>query len=373
MVRLVYQLMGEPMNIVEKMKGDWNRRAKHDAKFWVDTTHYQNDEIFNRAGERVVTQFLELLGPHMNSSWHVLDVGCGIGRMIRPMASHFECVSGVDVSGEMVSEGRHWLRNIENANVFENNGIDLKLFESSEFDLVYSGIAFQHMPREVFGNYLPEINRVLKPNGFLEFQMYVGVYRDPPIEDTLTVRIYEEDELLDKLKNHGFSLVNKSIEPATKEGPENWTILTRKVGYSSPSGELSWLDKYCENKPSALEIQLSFQLAKIHIQRGQITDAEKTLRFLVTTTSDFLEAWLELTILLINEGRVDEGIQTLEDMLDAHPVYFPGYFSLAEIYKNSGRDNDILNVHKRLRGYQDEISRVLADIERLVTEKRTPG
>ena len=359
------------MNIVEKMKGDWNRRANHDAKFWVDTTHYQNDEIFNRAGERGVTQFLELLGPHINSSWHVLDVGCGIGRMIRPMASHFECISGVDVSGEMVSKARHWLRNIENATVFENNGIDLKLFESSQFELVYSSIAFQHMPREVFDNYLSEINRVLKPNGFLEFQMYVGVYRDPPFEDTLTIRVYEQDELLDRLKNHGFSLVNKSIEPSTREGLENWIVLARKVGSYNPSSELSWLDKYCERKASALEIQLSFQLAKNHIQKGRITEAEKTLRFLVTTNPGFLDGWLELGILLINEGRIDEGIRTLENMLDAHPVFFPAYFSIAEIYKKTGRDDNILYVQKRLRGYQDEISQVLADIERLVPEKRT--
>lgn len=360
------------MNIVERMKTDWNRRATGDAKFWVDTSQYQNDEVFDRAGEKAVTRFLGLLAPFMKSSWHVLDVGCGIGRMVKPMASHFEYVRGADVSKEMISKGQQWLKGTDNAEIFENNGVDLKLFESSKFDLVYSCLAFQHMAREVFGNYLSEINRVLKPNGFLEFQMCVGSYRDPSFEDTLTIRVYKENELLDRLESHGFVFVDKLVEPKN-EKLSDWILLARKTDEDKvKSAEPPlWLEEGCQKASSALEIQLSFQLAKDYIASRNRTKAEKILHHLVTNHPDYLEAWFELSILLVDNGRVDDAIQTIKDMLDAHPAFYSGYFSLAELYKNSGHEQEIANVQKALRESQGEISRVLADIEKLLSKGQT--
>ena len=358
------------MNIVEKMKTDWDRRSAHNAKFWADVGQYQNDEVFNRAGENTVAKFLDVVAPFMKPPWHVLDVGCGVGRMIKSMASHFEHITGVDVSREMVLKAREWLRNVNNAEIFENSGVDLKPFESSRFDLVYSCIAFQHMPREVFENYLSEINRVLKPGGFLEFQMFVGSYSNPSFEDTLTLRIYEENELIEKLENHSFALVAKSVQATESEVGNSWILLARKVDEIKSVDPLSWLEKDLNNKPSRSEIKLWFQLANDYKAKGSMAEAEETLRYALTEHPRFLEVWLELSVFLVERGRPEDAIQTLKDMLSTHPTFYSGYFSLAELMKNSGHHEDIIDVQNRLREYQKDISQVLHNIENLLRGAR---
>ena len=76
------------------------------------------------------------------------------------------------------------------------------------FDLVYSFVAFQHMPRPVFARYLEESNRVLKTQGFLAFQIPMGPPLDAVIEDTIAMRQYTSDELAGELHRCGFQLID---------------------------------------------------------------------------------------------------------------------------------------------------------------------
>jgi ubiquinone/menaquinone biosynthesis C-methylase UbiE len=353
------------MNIVEKMKADWNRRAAHNAKYWIDVGHYQNDDVFDQAGEEHVAQFLDLLKPFKRSSWQVLDIGCGIGRMVKPMASHFEQVTGVDVSREMVEKGRDWLKNIPNADVLENSGVDLKLFESSQFDLVYSCIAFQHMPREVFESYLAEIHRVLKPGGFLEFQMYVGSYSDPSFEDTLTLRIYDEKELVSKVEKNGFSLVGRREEVIEEGQLKSWILLVQKAGDVGAKQEQSWQTKEVGDTLSDSELDVDLQLVKNHITHGDLTAAEKSLRYLVREHPVVLKIWFELCIFLVENQKAEEAIQTLKEMLDVHPTFYPGYFSLSELLNKSGRHEEIAAIQNLLKEHHKEIEQVLQNIANL--------
>ena len=145
------------------MKQDWDRRAKHHSRFWIATQDYQDEEVFARSGQATAEAILAVLQPYRQPSWSVLDIGCGIGRVLRPLAPHFGHLDGVDVSAEMIRQSKIWLRDLPNVDTFETSGVDLHVFASDHFDLVYSYIAFQHMPRPVFERYLGEINRVLGP------------------------------------------------------------------------------------------------------------------------------------------------------------------------------------------------------------------
>ena len=356
------------MNIIEKMKSDWDRRATVDAKFWIDTTQYQSDAVFDEAGETNVARFLEIAAPYMKSSWHVLDVGCGIGRMVKPMASRFAHVSGVDVSTQMILQGRQWLAGVSNTALFEGNGVDLKVFESSTFDFVYSSITFQHMPREVFDSYLPEINRVLRPGGFLEFQMCMGEYREPSFEDTLTVRVYGPDELVGKLKKNGFEIVERVEEDTKREGFFDWIVLVRKQEELNMSAESSLLQKDCVDGQSTLEMQLSFQLAKNYIAARDFDKAENILKSLVTNFPECLEGWLELSILFAEQQRAEDAINTVRGMLDANPTFYSGYLNLAELYVNTRQYGKILGIQELLKEHQHELTKALEEVDSLARQ-----
>ncbi|RPI73866.1 MAG: methyltransferase domain-containing protein [Desulfobacteraceae bacterium] len=360
----------EIMHIVEKMKQDWDRRAFRNARFWVDTDHYQDEEVFDQAGNKDVRVFLSLLDDFQQPDWHILEIGCGIGRMLKPMSQVFAQVTGVDVSAQMISQGRERLQGLANIALLENSGADLRIFGADCFDLVYSCIAFQHMPEEIFDRYLDEIHRVLRTSGYLEFQICVGPRREVAFEDTLTVRVYEKSELFEKLERNGFSLKNSYTESIPSANPQSWIFLAQKnTGVKRPAEVPSW-ERECRSMPSALEEQLTLQLAKNEIRSGKTMEAEKWLRRLIADNPAHLEAWFELAILQINQGLGPQGIETLENMLEKNPVFYSGYYSLVELYQKTGQSEKTANLLSRLRGQQTELNQTLDAVEKLLSSAK---
>src|ERR671931_682236 len=111
-------------NVSRQMRSDWNERAREDAYYYV---------AFGRKG---------------------LEIGCGPGRLMRPMSWNFGEIHGVDVSDEMIRLAEDKLSNVPNAFPVQNDGTGLGCYKDELFDFVYSYAVFQHIPsREVVFNY----------------------------------------------------------------------------------------------------------------------------------------------------------------------------------------------------------------------------
>ena len=114
---------------------------------------------------------------------HVLEIGCGAGRVTRALGGHFGQIYAVDISPEMVRQARRGLADFPNVRVFRNNGRDLSVVGGSwwnrwgigrklQLDFAFSCIVFQHIPnREIIENYVREVNRLLRPGGLFKFQV----------------------------------------------------------------------------------------------------------------------------------------------------------------------------------------------------------
>jgi SAM-dependent methyltransferase len=164
------------VNVAERMREEWNRRAKLDAHFYVAFGRQnQREEDFLASAAEFMPPFeaeFPRLPPGPVTERRALEIGCGPGRLMLAMSPHFGEIHGVDVSDEMVAlAGRH-LKNTPNAKVHATSGTDLGMFADSWFDFVYSYIVFQHIPgRDIVLNYLREAHRVLKPGGILCCQL----------------------------------------------------------------------------------------------------------------------------------------------------------------------------------------------------------
>lgn len=99
-----------------------------------------------------------------------LDFGCGVGRLSRALAPHFERVVGVDVSRSMIDLGRR-LGPPANVEFVVNSRADLSRFATGEFDFVLSLLVLQHLPRRLIRSYLLEFARVLRPGGVLVVEL----------------------------------------------------------------------------------------------------------------------------------------------------------------------------------------------------------
>src|SRR5580658_9027402 len=163
--------MDDPETLA-RMRADWNARAGEDANYYVAFgRREQAEEEFLSTGADVVRD-LESQLPRLRGRSAALEIGCGPGRLLRPMSGHFAEIHGVDVSDEMVRLARERLRHTPNAHAHHGSGAGLELFPEGRFDFVYSYAVFQHIPsRDVVFHYLREAHRVLKLGGVLRCQL----------------------------------------------------------------------------------------------------------------------------------------------------------------------------------------------------------
>ncbi len=95
----------------------------------------------------------------------VLDFGCGVGRLLLPLAERCERVVGVDVSDTMLWEAQNncHRRGLTNICLLKLENMDLAAW--SPFDLVHSFIVFQHVSPKRGEELFRSLIRLVNTNG----------------------------------------------------------------------------------------------------------------------------------------------------------------------------------------------------------------
>jgi SAM-dependent methyltransferase len=173
----------------EHMRRFWDRRAREDAFFFVDSElAYGDPDVarFWEEGERVVDELLGRLGVALRGDERVVDVGCGIGRLTRALAARAAHVDAFDVSPEMVARAREHNAHVENVTWHAGDGTTLRPLPDASVDAVVSHVVFQHVPDPAITyGYVAEMGRVLRPGGWAAFQvsddpgLHEGRHRPP--------------------------------------------------------------------------------------------------------------------------------------------------------------------------------------------------
>lgn len=170
------------------------RRMSHQRRDWDEISRLDPlwailSDPARRHGRWDVEEFLatgrsEIDGALQNASrWglprklgRALDFGCGVGRLTKALAAHFETAVGVDISANMVSRARALHADDAGCTfrVLDHRG--LTVFPERTFDCVYSRIVLQHVPdRASVTAYLQDFVRLLDDKGLLVFQMPASI------------------------------------------------------------------------------------------------------------------------------------------------------------------------------------------------------
>jgi SAM-dependent methyltransferase len=162
--------------IEKQMRAEWNERAHEDAHYYVAFGRRdQDDAEFLATANALAGELageLKRLPDAPRKLRRALEIGCGPGRLLRPLSQYFGQIYGVDVSDSMIAIAKEKLRDVHNAFPHAIGGSDLKLFPDRHFDFVYSYAVFQHIPSaEVVFSYLRETVRVLRPGGIARLQL----------------------------------------------------------------------------------------------------------------------------------------------------------------------------------------------------------
>src|SRR6202000_2884681 len=125
---------------------------------WTDEDFFQSGE--RAVADQILTDMSNVCQGLPPGKMRVLEIGCGAGRITRALAKLFGEVHAVDVSGEMVRLAKDALKDLPNAFVYQNNGMDLNVLLPQEFDFAFSTLVFQHIAsREVIYSYVREAHR----------------------------------------------------------------------------------------------------------------------------------------------------------------------------------------------------------------------
>ena len=209
---LVYKMTDFSLNQqLEKMRQDWDQRARENARYYVNTANNQwTDDDFFASGERTVAEeILTDLGNicqgKLPNTMRILEIGCGAGRVTRALARLFGEVHAVDVSVEMIRQARQALRDNPNVFLYQNNGQDLASLPALEFDFAFSSIVFQHIPsREIIENYVREVHRLLRPGALFKFQVQGDSTLQTEPDDTWLGVPFSERQAVDMAYRCGF-------------------------------------------------------------------------------------------------------------------------------------------------------------------------
>jgi 2-polyprenyl-3-methyl-5-hydroxy-6-metoxy-1,4-benzoquinol methylase len=135
----------------------WRQWGEQDPYFAVLTDRGLRREsltpealsAFFQSGEAHVHGVLETIRRHLDPGFRprrALDFGCGVGRLLLPLAAVAEHAVGVDVSPAMLAEARTHAERRKLTNVHLVESDDTLSRVSGPFDLVHSFLVLQHIP-----------------------------------------------------------------------------------------------------------------------------------------------------------------------------------------------------------------------------------
>lgn len=177
--------------MIDKTDKDWESFGANDPYFAVltdDKFHATNLsgehlEDFFKSGEVHISHTLETIRKHLDKDFspkNCLDFGCGVGRLVIPLAMISQSVTGVDVSQSMLVEaGKNCqARSINNARLLRCDD-DLQVLYD-KYDFIHSFIVFQHIPVRRGEKILQRLLSHLDSEGIGVLHFTIGVNADLP-------------------------------------------------------------------------------------------------------------------------------------------------------------------------------------------------
>jgi SAM-dependent methyltransferase len=135
-------------------------------EFWSSGEQYVHN-----LGELFRTRLDRVLAPERS-----LDFGCGVGRLLIPIARRSRAACGVDASPTMLRRAREACDREGVSNV----ALAASPPDGERFDFINSALVFQHIPVRVGLPLLARLLAALSPGGLLALQLLRGRPRDRP-------------------------------------------------------------------------------------------------------------------------------------------------------------------------------------------------
>lgn len=156
------------------LQRNWEQRSRSRLRDFYIASHrgWNRDAAWRAQAAIDVDTLFFATDPAVTPSWHVLEIGCGVGRLVDPVLARVATYTGFDVAAGMVHEARQRHAGNDRARFLLGNGLGVPAAaKDRSYDLVLAHAVFIHCPRIVIRANLQSAMATLRPGGQLRFQV----------------------------------------------------------------------------------------------------------------------------------------------------------------------------------------------------------
>jgi spore maturation protein CgeB len=281
--------MSKLSTLAAKMRDDWDRRVTFDYRFWMSEAH-ASDDLMWESGERdssILLEGVDAVTPEL-----VVEIGCGVGRLLRSVSKRFKKIVGIDVSSQAIARAREFLEDCNNVELRVGDGFSLDI-EDKAAGLVYSFAALSSVPVRVWASYILEMNRILADDGIVRLQLYLGAPQQVCEADTLHLRCFQQEHFEKAVRQAGFEVeyIKELILPfevSAKNLGIVASLCSLRRRHAPTIADVEELARvlYPQGEPDdvaepdmGLESWMSFNYAKQLVEWGDLERAQGTLEY----------------------------------------------------------------------------------------------
>lgn len=219
-------------DVAARMRADWEERARTGARRFINDREFEGFS-FALSGCRDAFEVLGPLHERLRHDMHVVEIGCGIGRMLPFFAMLFAHVHGVDVAPGMIEQGRARLAHLPNVTLHLGDGRSLGGLADRCCDLALSFQVFQHIPdKDVIADYVADAWRVLRPGGLGKFHVKTARWEaEGPEPDTWHGVALGMSDVQGWLERHPWELLEAydAQSPQHARPTQGWVVLRKRI------------------------------------------------------------------------------------------------------------------------------------------------
>ncbi len=157
-----------------RLRQEWETRARTPhGRFFIASAPGWSDELRFFGGGRADCGFITTgLDPDFLREAHTLEIGCGVGRLARPLAPQVRTYTGVDISSTYLEEARRNCSEFENVRFALSDGTSLPdSCRDRRYHFIFAAAVFIHCPESVIEAWIRAAIAALAPGGELRFQL----------------------------------------------------------------------------------------------------------------------------------------------------------------------------------------------------------
>jgi ubiquinone/menaquinone biosynthesis C-methylase UbiE len=148
----------------------WDRQSKDSEIAWLAVAGHTDEATLDLTATGTIDVLRTTVG--ISPDDVILEIGCGIARVGKPLSTQCYHWFGADISGVMLGHAAARLKDRPNTTLVELATVGLQEFPADAFDLVYCTTVFMHLLEWDRYRYVEEAFRVLRPGGRCYFDNY---------------------------------------------------------------------------------------------------------------------------------------------------------------------------------------------------------